>query len=110
MNKKELKAKRAVIRNEIKERMQDELDRRKEEIKRRIKGEDISVEEKREKYRRETDLVLARLMRGASGEAQLSYPPDQWPGPPGGRPPGLHANAYRDIPFALSAIARKEGQ
>jgi hypothetical protein len=68
MNKKELKAKRAVIRNEIKERMQDELDRRKEEIKRRIKDEDISVEEKREKYRIETQQEKLRLMEVAKRE------------------------------------------
>ena len=68
MNKKELKAKRAVIRNEIKERMQDELDRRKEEIKRRIKDEDISVEEKREKYRLETHQEKLRLMEVAKRE------------------------------------------
>ncbi len=62
MDKKDMRSKRASIRKEIKERMQAELDKRKEEIKHRLKSEDLSIEEKREKYRREAHQEKIRLM------------------------------------------------
>jgi len=68
MSEKELRAKRAAIRKEIKVRMQKELDDRKKEIRNRIKHEDISVEEKREKYRREAHEEKLRLMELAKKE------------------------------------------
>lgn len=68
MSERELRAKRAAIRKEIKERMQKELDDRKKEIRNRIKREDISVEEKREKYRREAHEEKLRLMELAKKE------------------------------------------
>jgi hypothetical protein len=68
VNKDELKSKRAAIRREIKERMQDELDERKKEIKRRIKRGNISVEEKRERYRREVRREKLQLMELAKQE------------------------------------------
>lgn len=68
MKKEELRAKRAAIRKEIKERMQQDLEDRKEEIKRRIKREDLSVGEKREKYRRESHEEKIRLMGLAKQE------------------------------------------
>ncbi len=70
MDKRELRSKRAVIRREIKERMQQELNDRKKEIKRRIKSEEITVEEKREKYRTEVRQEKLRLMETAKGEFQ----------------------------------------
>jgi hypothetical protein len=66
--KKNIKAKKAAIRKEIKERMQAELDDRKREIKSRIKHEDISLEEKREKYRQEAHEEKLQLMERAKEE------------------------------------------
>lgn len=66
MDAREIRSKKAAIRQEIKERMQREFDRRKKEIKKRIKAEKIPVEEKREKYRkavREEKLSLMELAR-----------------------------------------------
>jgi hypothetical protein len=63
-----MRSKHAAIRREIKERMQAELEERKEEIKRRLKREDISVQEKRERYRREVHSEKLRLMEAAKQE------------------------------------------
>ncbi|UCD59165.1 MAG: hypothetical protein JSV16_08765, partial [Candidatus Hydrogenedentota bacterium] len=68
MNGKETRAKRAAIRQEIKERMQRELDECKKEIKERIRREDIPIEEKREKYRREVHEQKLRLIELARAE------------------------------------------
>jgi hypothetical protein len=68
MNERDIKAKKAAIRREIKQRMQAELDERKKEIRKRIKRENISVEEKRRKYRQETHEEKLRLMESAKEE------------------------------------------
>jgi hypothetical protein len=68
MSEKDIRAKKAAIRKEIKERIQAELDVRKKEIKRRIRREDISLEEKREKYRKESHEEKLRLMERAKEE------------------------------------------
>ena len=68
MNKEELRSKRAAVRREIKERMHGELEERKEEIKRRLKRNDLSVQEKRERYRSEVHSEKLRLMKQAKQE------------------------------------------
>ncbi len=68
MNQKDQRAKKSAIRKEIKERTQAELNRRKKEIKSRIKREDISIEEKRTKYRHEVHEEKLRLMQRAKEE------------------------------------------
>jgi len=68
MDREDLRTKKVAIRKEIKERMQRELDDRKKEIKKRIKQEDISVEEKRERYRSEAHREKLRLMDMAKSE------------------------------------------
>jgi hypothetical protein len=68
MDKNELRSRRASIRKEIQERMQVRLDECKEEIKRQLKGEEISVSEKRERYRREAHEEKLRLMALAKQE------------------------------------------
>jgi hypothetical protein len=68
MNEKEIRSKRAAIRQEIKERMQRELEELKREIKERIAQERIPVEEKRKQYRREVHEEKLRLMELAKEE------------------------------------------
>lgn len=68
MNQKDIRAKKSAIRKEIKDRTQTELDKRKKEIKRRIKREDISIEEKRRRYRQEVHEEKLRLMQRAKEE------------------------------------------
>lgn len=68
MDKQELREKRAAIHKEIKVRMIDQLAQRKRRLKRRIKREDLPLEEKREKYRREVSEEKRRLMELAKQE------------------------------------------
>jgi len=82
MNEQEIRAKRAAIRREIKKRMQQDLEERKKNIKRRIGRENISVEKKRLKYRREVTEEKHRLMLEAKEEFRarkrmLGLSPDQ---------------------------------
>ncbi|GAB4352671.1 MAG: hypothetical protein Kow0099_36890 [Candidatus Abyssubacteria bacterium] len=64
----DLKKKRAAVRREIKERMQRELEDRKRRIKERVAQENISVDAKREKYRREVHQEKLLLMERAKEE------------------------------------------
>ena len=82
MNAKDIKAKKAAIRREIKERMQRDLEECKKKIKKRIGYENISMEEKRLKYRHEVDREKHRLMLEAKEEFRarkrmLGLSPDQ---------------------------------
>jgi hypothetical protein len=68
MEDKDARTKRAAIRREIKERMQKELDRRKKDIKTRLKNEQISVQEKRRRYRSDVKQEKLLLMSLAKEE------------------------------------------
>jgi len=68
MSESEIRTKKAAIRQEIKDRMQRELDGRKAEIRERIRQESIPVEEKRKKYRQNVHEEKLRLMALAKEE------------------------------------------
>ena len=68
MDKREIRSKKATIRQEIKSRVQAELDSNKATIKSRIKRENLTIEEKREKYRQEVHEEKLRLMAVAKEE------------------------------------------
>ena len=68
MDAKEHREKRKSIRQQIQDQMQQELDRRKKEIKSSIKKENLSLQEKRRKYRREVHKEKLALMQLAKDE------------------------------------------
>jgi len=103
MREKDVRAKKAAIRKEIKERIQAELDARKKEIKRRIRRENIPIEEKREKYSKESHEEKLRLVERAKEEFRarkrmlgLSSEEEPYTGPEGIPHPPSHPPSYED--------------